>query len=243
MNKKKITIDNVEFESIVAAARHYGVNVKSFINRLRKGWTPEEAAGLVPEMLKLKRVTVEGVEFESIVAVARHYGVGCNRLRRRLKIGWTLEEAADIEPREHAMKGTAITVQKVNYPSVSSAARAYGRAIDTVAWRLKAGWPINRAFTAQSHEGRKPPPRRKVEKLGPQRLGNLVFNSPSAMIEYYWVLEPTRIWASLRRGSPPERALAADLRLLRRAGQIDENNLRTDLEKIPKSCWPEVVED
>lgn len=43
-----ITVDGIKFKSRADAAKHFGIRPDRFYSRLYAGWTPEEAAGLIP---------------------------------------------------------------------------------------------------------------------------------------------------------------------------------------------------
>ena len=89
---KPITIDGVDFESISAAARHYGLKLATLHDRLKRGETPEKAV-LTRVSKSKKPITIDGVDFESVSAAARHYGLKPEILYDRLRRGSTPEKA------------------------------------------------------------------------------------------------------------------------------------------------------
>jgi hypothetical protein len=48
LNKRKIIIQEKEYESLESAAKAFGKSRNTVDYRLSKGWTPEQAVGLVP---------------------------------------------------------------------------------------------------------------------------------------------------------------------------------------------------
>ena len=53
-NRKPIEVDGSFFDDLSSAARAYGLNPVTFMARVRKGWSNEQAAGLMepPEFKK-----------------------------------------------------------------------------------------------------------------------------------------------------------------------------------------------
>ena len=99
---KPIAIGGNQFSSYREAAMFHGVNRHVFANRLRAGWTPEEAAGLVARERHSnngKRVQVEGKEYASIKEAAKAYRISLTTVYGRRACGWTLDEVLGIVPR------------------------------------------------------------------------------------------------------------------------------------------------
>jgi len=88
-NKRQITIEGREFDSIQSAASAFGLSRNTVDYRLSKGWTPEEAVGLRPRPNHAGRtpgipVKVQGREFTNIKEAAEL----C--LESMEEEGWTL---------------------------------------------------------------------------------------------------------------------------------------------------------
>ena len=89
------------FSSIREAAKKLGLQEATITNRLRLGWSVDEALGLTaPPMIEpvRNRIVCEGQEHPSIASLARHYGKNNGMVYKRLRSGWTPEQAVDIDP-------------------------------------------------------------------------------------------------------------------------------------------------
>ena len=90
------------FPSRAAAARAFGILKTTLLNRLKYGWTPEEAVGIVTKSDRGRRMPVvvvhngEKKTFDSRRAASRAFGICNNTVDNRLKAGWTNEEALGI---------------------------------------------------------------------------------------------------------------------------------------------------
>lgn len=98
--------DNI-FPSITAAANFFKLKPGTVSHRLRDGWSPEEAVGLIKRKRKKSKnvtttknpVCVNNMTFSSLYAAARHFGLGENMVNKRVKKnGLTLEQALELEP-------------------------------------------------------------------------------------------------------------------------------------------------
>lgn len=102
-----ITIDGVDFRSKSDAARHFGVNMITLNQRLKKGWTPEQAAGLEPAPYKkyahpfMRKIVIRGREFDSQRQAIQHYskklGVKARTLKARFDRGWSWDDVLSSE--------------------------------------------------------------------------------------------------------------------------------------------------
>ncbi len=90
-----VVVAGVEYSSKSACASAFGLKPYTVGNRLRQGWTPEQAVGIHPPPHGQKRspVRVAGRRFKSQRAAAEHYGVPINTYRERRRAGWTVKEA------------------------------------------------------------------------------------------------------------------------------------------------------
>jgi hypothetical protein len=92
----KVTVGGKSFPSLAAAAEAFGVSISLVRNRIRQGWTLEEALGLTPRprapSTKGRKITVNGIEFQSLRAATEHYGLPRWSVHNRLSAGWTVEQ-------------------------------------------------------------------------------------------------------------------------------------------------------
>ena len=80
---KPITIFGEVFPSRLAAAEHYKINLQTFRGRLRKGWTPEDAA--TKTVASDVTIEVDGLSFPAIAALATHYKVEYKLVHRKIR--------------------------------------------------------------------------------------------------------------------------------------------------------------
>jgi hypothetical protein len=148
-----ISVRGIRFKSKAVAALHHGVAPASFYARVRKGWTPEQAAGLdappdVPEK-EGTHILLGGRVFASIPAFARAYGKSFTVVKSRLILGWSPAQAVDLAPPpppSGEKNGEPFTLKGVTYSSRAKAAKAHGLDPRKVHKRLKAGWTAEEAF-------------------------------------------------------------------------------------------------
>lgn len=104
---KPLNINGRIFSSITDAAKFFKLRPGTVSARLRNGWSPEEAVGLIKrkrERKTFKAVTknpvrVKGVIFPSLFAAARHFGLSANMVNKRVKNnGLTIEQALELDP-------------------------------------------------------------------------------------------------------------------------------------------------
>lgn len=84
------------FKSKSEMCSHYNISTDGFNGRIKKGWTVEEALGLVD---KKDYLIVDGKKFESKVAISAYYKINRGTLIRRTSKGYSLEEAIGLFPR------------------------------------------------------------------------------------------------------------------------------------------------
>lgn len=99
---KKYLINGSSFDSIAAAARHFGIASDLVRNRLRESWPLEEALGLLPHRrispTNGKKVIVNGTTYPSQSAAALYFGISPSKAGSRIRKGWSAEQALGIEP-------------------------------------------------------------------------------------------------------------------------------------------------
>jgi hypothetical protein len=87
---KAVEIEGKRFGSLTQAATAYGIDPKVFSQRLRSGWSVNQALGIEA---RGNQFTVGGKTFASMSEAARHHGVGIPTFFSRRRQGWTLEQA------------------------------------------------------------------------------------------------------------------------------------------------------
>ena len=87
---KPVEIEGKQFSSLTQAAIAYDIAPKIFKQRLKSGWTVNQAVGIEARSIPF---TVGGKTFKSMSEAARHHGVEIATFFSRRRIGWTLEQA------------------------------------------------------------------------------------------------------------------------------------------------------
>lgn len=105
--KRPVHVQGQFFDSRTEAAKHFGIDPKTFTARLKNGWPPEQAAGLEPRPkqalgeykfgMKVKPVTCFGKKFPSTNQAALYFSEKNNiphgTIIDRVMRGWNLERA------------------------------------------------------------------------------------------------------------------------------------------------------
>ncbi len=158
---QSITVKGVTYPSISAAAREYDFYDRLVLDRLRKGWSIEQAFEIaaLPETHKFTGRTIkvndgnEKRNFNSIADLARFYNLPIATVMQRLvKLNWTPEEAVGlVPPRKWVHPNHAITMtidgKEQHFQSKAEVARKYGiKRWSTVAKRIKKGWSVEQAL-------------------------------------------------------------------------------------------------
>ena len=158
---KSIKVNGKEYPSMVSAAKAYDFPVDKFRDRLKSGWTPEQALELEqPPTFKHKQydLTIEGKTYSNFTELARKYGVCASKIRSRLnKAKWTLRQALELDT-PPARKGhkNLITFRGTTYRNRVELAQSFGIDAKLVQGRLNAGWTPAQAVGVDE-----PPPRNK----------------------------------------------------------------------------------
>ena len=90
-----IEINGVKFVSISSAADFYGIRPDNFAQRLRNGWSPEEAAS--SEGGRTQSFSVNGVSYKSFREACRAYNLKWQTIYARINAhGWTVDQAFEL---------------------------------------------------------------------------------------------------------------------------------------------------
>jgi len=132
---QEVVVCGKSFESIRAAADHFGIDFKKVYGRYsEKGWTLEQALGLdsPPDSARYagKTLVLRGVVYDSIAKAAKAAGVTPATFALRLSRGLSPEQAAE---------GKSISIFGVTYPSIRSAAITLGLNEHSLRRRIRLG--------------------------------------------------------------------------------------------------------
>src|SRR5689334_1767513 len=108
-NKRKIIIQDEVYDSLESAAKAFGKSRNTVDYRLSKGWTPEQAVGLVPPPSFASRtsgipVQVEGYEFKTLKEAAKHYNRAYTHVIEMLKTGRSIEQSLGLIKRADTLQ-------------------------------------------------------------------------------------------------------------------------------------------
>ncbi|MEZ8603570.1 hypothetical protein [Vibrio splendidus] len=150
--KKVYQIEDQEFSSRSAAARHYDLNPKMVNERISKfGWTLEQALELEPRSTApyRKKVVIGGTEYLSMRQAAKELGLAQSTLMNRIKAGIAIEDALSASHGEREkLKGQSkpMFYQGKLYPSA--------RHLLLVNSELVTGGDMTKAATALNEKAR-----------------------------------------------------------------------------------------
>jgi hypothetical protein len=125
IQKRQISVNGRDFESLESVAREYGMSRNTLDYRLLMGWTPEEACGLKPRPSHAAStpgipVKVQGYEFKNIKAAAKHFGRAYTHVFDRLKNGCTIEQALGLVKRTDSLQSEYPELAKQWHPTKNS---------------------------------------------------------------------------------------------------------------------------
>lgn len=141
---EQIEINGDPYPSKRAAARAYGVSDVTFLQRLKKGWTPEQAVGITapPPRARPKgrAIFCEGVKYASLTQFAEKFSKPRELVKQRLKRGWMPEQAVELSP---APTGSnvpkQVTCMSCNFRSIAALAKHYNQPYARVRRLLDVG--------------------------------------------------------------------------------------------------------
>jgi hypothetical protein len=101
-NAKEVITSDGKFQSVRQAAARYGLKEATLHQRLRNGWTPDQAVGNKKRPKQTpkgnsKPIVCHGTSYHSRFALADAFGVNRIRTAKRLRSGWTPKQAVGLE--------------------------------------------------------------------------------------------------------------------------------------------------
>ena len=148
----------IQFPSVAAMCVYFGVERYKTHSRIQRGWTPEEAAGLVERVESIYRpkpVSFDGVDFPNLKAAAAALGWKDGTVQARIARGLSVEDAL----RGHAKPRVGYNTKPVEFQgkkfrSKEELASTFGLTGPLFAKRVKQGWTVEQALEIEP-----PPPR------------------------------------------------------------------------------------
>ena len=139
-NYSEVTVLGKTFKSISHAAIHYGFKPERIMERIRRGWTIDEAFGLVERSRPTNNrysLTVGGKVYENQNALASAFNLSPNTLRARVsKQGFSYEQAVGLEERPKEIK---YTVCGLGFESMREVSEHFGIIRETLHKRWNKG--------------------------------------------------------------------------------------------------------
>jgi len=93
-------------KTIPEYAKQHNINPKKVYERLKRGWSLEEALETKKRQIDLsdrynsKKITIDGKTFSSQSSAAKFYGLTHQTFFKRIKRGWTIRQALGLEKRK-----------------------------------------------------------------------------------------------------------------------------------------------
>jgi hypothetical protein len=211
-----IKINDKEYSNLKEAAHAHRINYKNFQCRIRKlGWTPEQAAELVPPPVSYpkasaKKIWFRGKQYNSHKELTKTFNISYSIFQSRLQNGRTVEESLDLIKRKVIWaRSRPIEVNNKYFDTLTDACNYYGLKLPTVAGRLnRYRWTIEQAFEIDD-----PPQADREIKI---KINKQTFQRASDAARHYG-LKPSILTKRLRKGWPLEEALELKKRLHRKS--------------------------
>lgn len=163
-NRLSVCVGDIEYSSLSDAAKSIGVKYSIVVQRLRRGWTVDEAfygkCEPVIEGMKLPAahqtdrqpngqrsdaaqtsffpVAINGKTYLSCAEIAANFDIGISTVSYRVRSGWPPMEVAGLAPRVAAGKSFLVADQR--FASRTAAAKHFGIDLRTFTSRLRYGW-------------------------------------------------------------------------------------------------------
>ena len=143
--------------SVRAMCDAFGLPMTTFNNRLKRGWTLEQALTTPNDTTRKKHKLTKpvkdfkGVEYPTVGAMCAAYGLSEKVYWSRKRIlKWDLKKNLTTPVNTTAQNSKAITDHTGRvFPSVSELCRYYKIGLSTFRERLKRGWTVEQAITGK----------------------------------------------------------------------------------------------
>ncbi len=147
---KKITINDMTFNSLTDVAIFFNLSPATLARRLRGGWTIEQAIGKDEKPKRIgnaKRIEFNGVQYLNLKELAKVNNKHPEMLRRKLREGYSLQEiiSNEVKRKAHA-NAKPIAFNKKLYPSIHALVDEFKIKASVYSKRLKRGWTIEQAL-------------------------------------------------------------------------------------------------
>lgn len=151
-NKKQLQVGSLNFHSIKEAAIHFGLPSSRVTERLRSGWTTEQALELADppkptKNRKRRELVVKGTGYSSLRELASAFKVNENTLRMRLDAGWTIEQATGLVGRKEFR--FPVSHNGIVFENARQLSNHFKFSHSTVTYRIRSGWTLEEIVGAK----------------------------------------------------------------------------------------------
>lgn len=195
--------DGKTYNTVSEMCRAYNITYNQYYNRVKHGWTQEEALGI---QKKEPRTVIgpDGKAYRNVEEMCSCYGIKRNTYLMRLKKGLSQEEALTKKVKKmYGRAGKRVTgPDGKEYKSISAMCREYGISLNIYLDRVKNGMSESDALTKEvrGHAGKEP-------VTGPD---GKTYSSVSVMCREYNI-KPNVYYGRIRNGHTMEEALQKHL--------------------------------
>jgi hypothetical protein len=207
------------YDSLESAAKAFKTSRNTIDYRLSKGWSPEQAVGLVPPPDFASKtsgipVEVEGRQFKSLKEAAKHYSRAYTHVIEMLKKGRSIEQAMGLVKRTDTLEAEYPEIANQWHPtknqSLKPADVSYGSGL-SVWWRCSNNHEWEAVINSRRQgagcpfcAGQRPTKERNFATTYPELLKeidwekNIDFNpyklTPRANQKIWWKCEKGHSW-------------------------------------------------
>lgn len=138
-NTERVVCFGVEYANLKELLEQYGISKQLYKNRIKMGWSVEDAVAMPVQENRIKPVEYRGKQYSSISELAREVGSHPVVLARKIREGMSVEEAVEGKPVE------LVECEGKTYKGLKGVAEAYGVGLVTLKKRLDKGMKIEDA--------------------------------------------------------------------------------------------------
>lgn len=145
--RKSTVVDHKgqKFRSIKEMCASYGINMGTFVDRIRHGRTLEDALTTPTKQMQHAVVDHLGNKFSSVSAMCRHYHISNNAYLGRIKRGQSTEKA--LMTPTNPQRKTVIDHIGNEFESIEALCKHYGITASLYGNRIGRNWPLEKILT------------------------------------------------------------------------------------------------
>jgi len=207
LHSGKQSIDHLgnTYESVKSLCDHYKIPVSTYLNRLRGGWTVEDALTVPIRNISYEKSTDHlGNKFRSVKEMCRYYSIDCATYYHRIASGMSLGDALTKPVKKFDKYYDHLGNE---FYSLNTMCKHYGISRNEFCYRLEHGWSLEEALTTATN---------KHSNMCVDHLGNS-YKSTTEMCDKYNISVAT-FKQRLKSGWSLEDALSVGLKVKLRDG-------------------------